>query len=189
MPRHWRRRMATDCLDYLYSYRTQAVFNTARQPVDERRYRLHRQLSSAMFICSDLSESINRAPVEPGLMTHPDVRICREAGNNVVAWVNDLFSAPKELALRERCNYVCVLQRHDGLSLPAAAEATARHVEGEVARFFAAEERLNQQVVPRLPLAERQALRMLLTGLKTWMAGHHAWATESTRYHERRVTT
>lgn len=43
-------------------------------------------------------------PVLEHLIRNPDVATMREAASHVVAWVNDLYSAPKEIRLNDLCN-------------------------------------------------------------------------------------
>lgn len=187
MPGPWCRRLATDLVEYLNSYRTHALVNAHRVTLTEDAYRTHRLASSAVLVSLDIAEAATGHPLPESLLVHPFIRIARESANNVVSWVNDLYSAPKELSLGDLCNYVAVLQCQDDCSPQEAAERIAIRVTQQTERFLQAEQDIYAQLIPHVPPAEQCALRLMLNGLASWMNGNPAWSAESARYRARQI--
>jgi hypothetical protein len=115
-PIAWRHRFAYDLAEYLDSYRTQAIINSDPEsgPLGVDAYRMHRLSSSAVYVSLDIGEAVGGHPIPGTLAVHPDIRIARHCANNVVSWVNDLFSGPKELSLVSRDPVRVTLCRPDG---------------------------------------------------------------------------
>ncbi|WP_326674861.1 terpene synthase family protein [Streptomyces sp. NBC_01237] len=118
----WTNRLVHDMTDYLYSHVRQSEINSSEPPFDEDAYCAHRLLTSAMYVSADLIEVATARPVPEHLIRNPDVATMREAASHVVAWVNDLYSAPKEIRLNDLCNYVVVLTSKLDVSLQEAAD-------------------------------------------------------------------
>ncbi|MGW6290134.1 terpene synthase family protein [Streptomyces sp. NPDC055107] len=71
----------------------------------------------------------------PGhLIRNPDAAAMRDAASHVVAWVNDPYSAPKEIRLSDLRNYVVALTSKLDVSLQEAADLVAQRVDGQVGR-------------------------------------------------------
>ncbi|WP_406396828.1 hypothetical protein [Streptomyces uncialis] len=181
----WTNRLVHDMTAYLYSHVRQSDINSSETPFDEDAYCAHRLLTSAMYVSADLIEVATARPVPEHLIRNPDVATIREAASHVVAWVNDLYSAPEEIRLNDLCNYVVVLTSKLDVSLQEAADLVAQRVDVQVGRFLAAESRAEAVRYPHLQPDDRQALTEMVEGLKTWMTGNALLAEETARYTDR----
>ncbi|MEU7631801.1 terpene cyclase [Nocardia sp. NPDC049220] len=185
MPADWCRRLASDMVEYVNSYRSQALINASRCTLDEPSYRTHRLISSAVYVSLDIGEVASGNLLPESLLVHPYIRIARKAATNVVAWVNDLYSAPKELSLGDLCNYLAVLQHQDGLEVEYAANRVSRHVDTQIARFHDASRHIHSQLLPQLRAEDRQSVIAMLDTCACWMSGNVAWSMETARYASR----
>ncbi|MGV0741117.1 terpene synthase family protein [Mycolicibacterium sp. XJ870] len=187
MPAGWCRRLANDMVEYVNSYRSQALINAPRCALDEVSYRAHRVISSAVYVSLDIGEFASGYPLPESLVVHPYIRVAREAATNIVAWSNDLYSAPKELSLGDLCNYVAVLRDQDGITVDQAAERVSQRVQEQVALLHEVEGRIHSQLIPQLTASERQAVIAILDTCACWTTGNVAWSTETARYASRRI--
>jgi avermitilol synthase len=187
MPPDWCRRVANDMVEYVNSYRSQALINASRRALDEQSYRTHREISSAVYVSLDIGEVASGNPLSESLLVHPHIRTAREAAANTVAWSNDLYSAPKELSLGDLCNYVAVLQNQDGLTAEQAARRVTQRVHEQADRFQDAKRRIYAELIPRLTAADRRGVLAMLTTCVAWMTGNVAWSLETARYASRNV--
>lgn len=187
MPSGWCRRVANNMVEYVNSYRSQALINASKCALDEQSYRTHRALSSAVYVSLDIGEVASGNPLSESLVVHPYIRSAREAVTNIVAWSNDLYSAPKELSLGDLCNYVAVLQNKDDLTAEQAAAQVNQRVHQQAQRFHNAQRRIYSQLIPHLSTADQQAVIAMLHTCACWMAGNVAWSLETARYASRNI--
>ncbi|BDT92405.1 hypothetical protein IFM12275_23810 [Nocardia sputorum] len=187
MPVDWCHRLASDMVEYVNSYRSQALINASRCTLDEQSYRTHRLISSAVYVSLDIGEVASGHTLSESLLVHPYIQAAREATTHIVAWCNDLYSAPKELSLGDLCNYVSVLQNQDGLTAEQAADRVGQHVHEQAARFHEAESRIHSYLLPHLTAGERRGVISMLDTCSCWMSGNVAWSLETARYASRGI--
>lgn len=187
MPAAWCQRLAYDMVEYVNSYRSQALINASKCALDEQSYRAHRVISSAVYVSLDIGERASGQPLPESLVVHPYIRVARHAATNIVAWSNDLFSAPKELSLGDLCNYVAVLQNQDGLTTEEAVDRVGHHVQQQVALLREVERRIHSELIPRLTDEDRRSVIAMLETCSCWTTGNVAWSMETARYASRRI--
>ena len=120
--------------------------------------------------------------IEPSLGLHmsdeewqrDDVRQLAEQANDIISWVNDIFSLPMELAQEPVFwNYPLVLQAH-GMAMSEAITATAQRAQQAYEDFWLLAEKLIQERSP--------ACRAFIYGLDRWMSGSYEWHIVTPRY-------
>ncbi|GAA0400624.1 hypothetical protein GCM10010357_22100 [Streptomyces luteireticuli] len=121
------------------------------------------------------------------LCVHPSVQAARESANNVVAWANDLYSAPKELERGDLCNYVSVPRYERRCSAQEAAAYVAALITEQTARFHEAEAQIRGRLLPRVGPGERRALEAMPDTVVSWMNGNPVRSSETARYRTRTV--
>ena len=108
----------------------------------------------------------------------------RRTTNNVVCWVNDLYSLRKELARGEINNIVVVVQHARHCTLQEAVNHVCTMVETDV-RLFMETEQLLPSFSPRID----QDVRKYLIDLRGLMHCKLDWEHETPRYSQRESTT
>ncbi|SCE56935.1 hypothetical protein [Streptomyces sp. OspMP-M43] len=181
----WTNRLVHDMTDYLYSHVRQSEINSSETPFDEGAYCAHWPLPSALYASADLIGVATARPVPEHLIRNPDAATMREAASYVVAWVNDLYSAHKQICLNDLCNSVVVLTSKLDVSLQEAADLVAQRVDVQVGRFLAAESRAEAVLYLHLQSDDRQARTEMVEGRKTWITGNALRAAETASYTDR----
>ncbi|MFE5736198.1 cytochrome P450 [Streptomyces celluloflavus] len=183
----WRRRFVAD-LDGLL--KEGATAETVRRDrgaapsVDE--YVRLRRLTGGMMPLFDLTEVIEGVAL-PEALAHSDTyRDLRFLASDVINWINDLYSLPKEAAGGESSNMVLLHQMSEDLSLPDAVHATMDLISRQVAEH----QRLGgelAELLTRLGAPERVRAGTLscVEVTRTWMASVPVWSSRETlRYPE-----
>ena len=97
------------------------------------------------------------------------------------AWVNDLYSMPKELHAEDPINLVLVIQREDGCSLPEAFERALQVIYEDYERALAFQAEILRSTNNSF-LAQRYMELALC-----WPTGNYYWSRETLRYHEKNL--
>lgn len=120
--------------------------------------------------------------IEPSIGIHmsdaewqrEDVQRLAEQANDIISWVNDIFSLPMELAQEPVFwNYPLILQAQ-GMTLPEAITETGKRTQQAYDDFWLLAERLMQERSP--------ACRAFIHGLDRWMSGSYEWHIVTPRY-------
>ncbi|PSJ27104.1 hypothetical protein B7P34_19410 [Streptosporangium nondiastaticum] len=160
----------------------QAGFRRARSgpPPVLGEYVPWRRVSSTLIWHFDLVEYAHGFELPDDFLAgtlHHDVVDCAA---DVIAWTNDLFSAPKELSRGEPNNLLAVLAHHHRISLQHAAQDTADRITGRARQFL----EFRAALVPAAhqgPTAEGLLLEWA-DHLGLWAGGNLAFCRESGRY-------
>lgn len=173
----WKRRLAQHHADYFAACRWDAE-NRAHKSIpaidayiDNRRNSVANTISFDMF---DLAQHIE-FPAE--IYGSQLFQAILRAANNIVGWINDVYSLKKELAHGEICNLVIVVQYAHHCSLQEAVNQVCTMIETETRRF--------QEMVQHFPTysAEWDAeIRRYLFDLGKWIRGPLDWYHETSRY-------
>lgn len=173
--RDWHRRFADDMADYFAGCFDEAVYRRAGVTPNVRVYRALRAQTvgtSAVFTIAELGEGRQPSREE---MDSPRVVEVRRVAAQLTAWVNDIYSYPKEVALGDPMNLVAALARAHDLD-PADAVTEA------VAIYNTDLERLDSLVGAIQRRFASPALQRHLDDLVAWVHGNRAWTHQCGRY-------
>ncbi|HTK09623.1 MAG TPA: hypothetical protein VL485_20805 [Ktedonobacteraceae bacterium] len=175
----WQARFQQHLADYFASYLWEAA-NRARGHIPSiEAYIANRQQSGGLPTCFDLIELSEHMVLSPDVAASQTFGTLNLIANNVVCWVNDLFSFRKERARGEVNNLVLVVQHARGSTLQEAAEMVNTMITREVQRFLAIEKHLS---IHQSEMYE--ALKKYLRVFRGWMRGNLDWSLETPRYAE-----
>lgn len=142
-----------------------------------------RRLSVGMEFGFDLVELSQGMEVPQDVYETSLFREIVEAASDVVAWQNDLHSLHLDQQRGDFHNVVIVMQHADGISLQDAIDSTVAKVQGRVADFLAAEERLAPFLEARgLARAACEDILKVTAGMRQWTNGCLHWYRNTTRY-------
>lgn len=155
----------------------EATNRSAGRTPDLHAYLTMRPFSSGVYTYTEAFGLLEGLPWPEELRCDPQVQRLTLLANNVVCWINDLLSLPKELASGEQHNLVVILQQSQGLSLSSAlAQVEARYYQ-DLAAYQALE-----ACLPRCHGELERALMTYTQVLRGWMAGSLQWSYASGRY-------
>lgn len=173
----WRRRLLHHLFDYFdaYAHETQ---NRADQGIpDIPTYIRTRQASGAMLFAFDFIEDVEQLAIPDEAYALPAFQQVLEAANNLVCWINDIFSFPKEYARGDVNNLVMVVQQAHNLSLQEAVDMVGTMISDELQRFRDA-----AALIPATSPEVDMALQVYVDRLQAWVRGIYDWSCETLRY-------
>ncbi|GAB2707043.1 terpene synthase family protein [Nocardia thraciensis] len=105
------------------------------------------------------------------------------ASVDLVAWINDIYSIEKELALGDFHSAVLIIQRKHGCTLQQAAEEFAPRISARADQFTSLRGDLEHLLENhRADPATREGIRRCVLGLELWATGHRDWTMIAQRY-------
>jgi Terpene synthase family 2, C-terminal metal binding len=173
--RAWRDRFADSLSRYFDGCVLERPHRAARMPPAISDYRGVRSWSVGAYPPFDLIE------LATGLLTESETVIvelddARERAALLCAWVNDVYSMPKEAAAGDPLNLVAVLSREYNINIAEAFSAATRVYNADLERF--------EQVRDNWGAGGCSvAVSNYLDGLTAWIHGNYAWTGECGRYH------
>jgi hypothetical protein len=173
----WRRRLLRHLFDYFdaYAHETQ---NRATQGIpDIPTYIRTRQASGAMLFAFDFIEDVEQLAISDEAYALPAFQQVLEAANNLVCWINDIFSFPKEYARGDVNNLVMVVQQAHNLSLQEAVDMVGAMIADELQHFRDA-----AALIPTTSSKVDMALQVYVDRLQAWVRGIYDWSSETLRY-------
>jgi Terpene synthase family 2, C-terminal metal binding len=173
----WRARFQRHLADYFASYLWEAANRVSGRIPEVDAYIANRQHSGGLPTCFDLIELSEHVVLPPSYATSQTYQALSLIANNVVCWVNDLFSFRKERARGEVNNLVLVVQHDRGCTLQEAAAVVNEMVTREVQYFLAIEQQLSLHRPETY-----EALKKYLRVFRGWMRGNLDWSLETPRY-------
>lgn len=130
-----------------------------------------------------LGERAAGIAIPAGAFHSPQLRIMRQAAIDVTFMCNDVYSLEKEEARGDMDNLVLVLEHAQAYTREEAIAAAAREVDARVERFT---DQARQVPAMCLQLGltgpQQAAVATYVQVMEFWMAGYHAWQTQTLRY-------
>ncbi|BAY25801.1 terpene synthase metal-binding domain-containing protein [Calothrix sp. NIES-2100] len=136
-----------------------------------------RSLSSAGDITVELIEFCNHLMIPDALRQHDIVKKLKEMTINILAWCNDIFSVPREMASDDVHNLVLVLHYQQQLPLDVAIKRAAEIHDQEIQAMMNLELSL-----PSFGKELDAEVEQYILGMHSWIRGNLDWYFQSHRY-------
>lgn len=178
----WRERMAGDLMDWLEVYGRESQHRAEEHQLELESYLDFRQRSSSMYSVLNLVEYDQGFELPPHLVPGP-YRDMMSTSVDLAAWVNDVYSIEKELALDDFHSAVIIISRTHGCTLQEAAKTFVPRITTRADDF--AHLRLNLNAVMddhHVDQATREKVRRCVLGLELWSTGLRDWTMIAGRY-------
>lgn len=171
----WHRRFADDMADYFAGCADEAIYRRAHATPNLEVYRTLRGQTvgtSAVFAIAELGQGPAPSASE---MNRRDVAEARRIAAQLTAWVNDLYSYPKEVAQRDPMNLVAAISGARGLTPVDAVHAAVEAYNRDLDRLQAC----SAAIQTSSPSA---GLQQYMGDLIAWVHGNRAWTHQCGRY-------
>jgi hypothetical protein len=183
MPAGWRGRFTSHIQEVFDGYQMESVQRLAGISAEPDDFVRIRRYTGSVPFCIDLAEFAARTEVPETIYRLSEFSDLLLAANDVISWVNDVYSVNKELARADHSNYLISLVQHRDLSLEQALQTVVDRITERAADFCAAEHKLHAAVSSLgLPAALREAAWKNVTAMQDWMAGQIYWYQATDRY-------
>jgi Terpene synthase family 2, C-terminal metal binding len=183
MPAGWRERFTSHIQEVFDGYQMESVQRLAGISAEPDDFVRIRRYTGSVPFCIDLAEFAARTEVPETIYQPSEFSDLLLAVNDVISWVNDVYSVNKELARADHSNYLISLMQHRDLSLEQALRVVIDRITGRAAEFCAAENKLCASVSSLGLSAElRRAAWKNVTAMRDWMAGQIYWYKATDRY-------
>ncbi|MCZ4611938.1 hypothetical protein O3S80_50980 [Streptomyces sp. Lzd4kr] len=183
MSNSWIFRTASNFESYFAMHPHEAMGRSGAANIDFDTYLQVRRGTLGMQICFDMTERIYGYELPGTAYFSPQVRRMWLLATDVVAFINDVFSHPKEQERGDAFNFVSVLQQSQGISQAEAIAEAQRLVRYKVQRFHEIKDRLPAMCRSLGQSADERACVLdYATALSDWIVGCHVWHRESRRY-------
>lgn len=174
----WQTRFANRVSEYLQACvweaknREQRLFPTIEQ------YTVARIYTGAVFTQLELIEAMYDIKLPRTIMQHEIVQQLAWATAQLLAFSNDIFSAPKEMEQNDVHNLVILIQNERKVSFQEALLLAADLHDSTMRTFEALE-----QWLPSFDDAVNEQLRRYVLGLRYWIRANFDWSLkDTTRY-------
>jgi 5-epi-alpha-selinene synthase len=171
----WRERFATSLSFYMEGCAQELPFRRTGRVPTFAQYRAIKLRSVGAAPVYDLVELALGRPLAHHEARNGWITEARRMAAFLCAWVNDIYSFPKEARDGDPLNLVAVLMRARGVDVDAALDAAIELYARDLVRFDALLARARAHGVS----ASTQAI---LTGLEDWVHGNRAWTGSCGRY-------
>ncbi|MFF5900139.1 terpene synthase family protein [Streptomyces argenteolus] len=184
MSSDWRARFRSHLSDW-EGANARAARRRARSapPQHLEEYLPWRRVSSTLFWHFDLVEYAQESELPAEFVSGSRYRALADCAADVIAWTNDLFSAPKELSRGEQDNLVAVLTHHQSMDLQEAVALTAEWIADRTRQFLSARDSLAAEI--RTDPSAADTLLEWTDGLGRWAGGNLGFCLASARYPHR----
>jgi hypothetical protein len=172
----WSHRFALDMMRYFVGCVLELPYRRGQSAptIEEyRRIRVGSVGTLAVFDVIELGQSRVLTEEEAAL---PSLIAAKERAALLTAWVNDVYSFPKELAAGDPLNLIATLEREYGLTVEEAFGA-ASEVYNEDLRLLELD---SERAVDESGGSD--AVRAFMRGLHEWVDGNHEWTGSCGRY-------
>jgi 5-epi-alpha-selinene synthase len=133
----WQQRFARHHADYLAGQRQEAVNRLSQQIPNVQAYIKNRRPASASTAVLDLIELVQHIEIPAEVYESQPFQTMLNSVYDIIAWTNDIYSLPKELAYGEVNNLVVVVQHEEGCSLQDAINRVCDMINRETQHFQA----------------------------------------------------
>ncbi|MEU5434413.1 hypothetical protein AB0G73_13695 [Streptomyces sp. NPDC020719] len=174
-PEHYER-WATAMRLWLLSLTTQIFDQVCTDRISPRSYASFRRYSAGLKPPFAVADVANAGPITPAEFHAPRTRRLERYAVNVVAWSNDVLSAPVEVHEPSTRSLVTVFKDAEpSRSWQEAVELAADQTQAEITRFAELAEQVRRTASP--------ALSGWIDGCQDWMTGTVNWSLyDSARY-------
>lgn len=180
----WRSRAVRHWDQYLQAQVQEAVHRRDDIEPGVEEYLQLRYASGFMPPLWDAVERIWRCEVPAAAYESPLLHAMRDAANQNINIVNDVYSLAKEEARGDHHNLVLVLERQEACSRPDALKTTYRMINDWMQEFLTAEAQLPLLYdTLGMPPSARAAVARFTQGMRAAIRGNYDWCSRTTRYH------
>ncbi|MGW3121053.1 terpene synthase family protein [Streptomyces sp. NPDC001107] len=180
----WRSRAARHWDQYLQAQVQEALHRRDAVEPDVEEYLQLRYASGFMPPLWDAVERIWRCEVPATAYNAPLLRTMRDAANQNINIVNDVYSLAKEEAHGDHHNLVLVLERQEACSRPEALRITNRMINNWMQEFLTAEAQLPLLYETLgMPAHARTNVARFTQGMRAAIRGNYDWCSRTARYH------
>ncbi|MBB5979898.1 terpene synthase family protein [Kribbella solani] len=182
--RAWRDRFILHMSQFLAAFKYEALNREHGHTPHQLQYTQLRRASGGITPSLDLAEVVAGQEVLPLLLESEPLVAMYNRASDVVVWVNDIVSLPKELAAGETTNGVLVLARTHGVGHQDAVAIAWELVAEQVAQFDAAQREFEELIDAWFGLtsAEVATASAFVAGMRSWMRGNLDWSHHTDRY-------
>lgn len=172
----WQTRFATRISEYLQSCvwearnREKHVFPTIEQ------YSVARAYTGSVFSQLELFEIMYDIKLPRTVIQHEIVQQLSWSTIQIIAFSNDIFSAPKEMEQNDVHNLVIVIQKERNVSFQEALMLAVEICNGIMRTFEVLE-----QWLPSFDIAVSQQLQRYVLGLRYWIRANFDWSLKDTK--------
>lgn len=145
---------------------------------DIKTYIAIRRLTVAVYLSLDLAEFCNKFVISDVLREQHIFKNLRVMASDIIAWCNDIYSAPREIGDGDVHNIVFLLHYHQSIPLELAIQRTAEMHNKEVLELIILEES-----IPILNEKISAEFSRYLSWIHSWIRGNLDWYSYSGRYH------
>jgi hypothetical protein len=184
MSAHWRARAVRHWEQYLRAHTQEARHRRDDVWPDVEEYLRLRHASGFMPPLWDAVERIWRCEVPEAVYDSPELRSLRDAANQNINIVNDVYSLAKEEAHGDRLNLVLVLERQRACTRQDALETAYRMINDWTRSVLTARSRLPRLYDElELPAPARARVNRFVRGVQAAIRGNYDWCSRTARYH------
>jgi hypothetical protein len=142
-----------------------------------------RRQSGYMEPFLDIIEPASRMVVSHAARSSPQLSIMRRIVADLGNFINDVYSAEKEIASGQYDNLVFVLRSERGLTIDAAIQSAFLIIKRRAERFLEIRSELPAvyETLSFTPAA-RESAQIYADALEMWVSGFVSWQTKSPRY-------
>lgn len=171
----WRERFADGLAFYMEGCAQELPFRRTGRVPTFAEYRGIKLRSVGAEPVYDLVELALPRPLPTAEVRSVWITEARRAAAFLCAWVNDIYSFPKEARDGDPLNLVAVLMQEHGVDVDAAVDLAIERYARDLGRFDALLARARAHGVPATTDA-------ILRGLEGWVHGNRAWTGSCGRY-------
>lgn len=172
----WQKRFTLNFKNYMDRYTWQAQHVRERVP-DFESYLVQRRQAAAAYPCFDLMNLELGFDLPEPVHEHPILVQIRQMTADILAWVNDLFSFPKEMADGQATNLVLVLRERGNGSLQEAVDRMCQLIADQSTRFLE-----QKKYLPSFSPPIDQQVQTYVEYLQAMMAGNLYYSLANARY-------
>jgi terpene synthase-like protein len=183
MSHAWQQKFTAHIREIFDGYHLESLQRLAGTPAEPDAYVEIRRYSGSVPFCIDLGEFVAHAEVPDSVSHLPAFQKLLLAANDVICWVNDIYSVNKEIARADNSNYLISLKHHQRISWRQALDTVIGRTVQRASDFVAAEQELRASLDHLRPPVEAQdAAWKNVAAMRDWMAGQIAWYQSTDRY-------
>lgn len=175
----WRTRYIQNIRQYFEAMFTETHFTQSHTYPNKDYYAILRENLVGLYQLVDFVELESDFIMPYEILTHPYTRRIRQLAVRVMAWCNDYFSAPKEIAAGELMNLVLIIQQEKGCKIDDAYNQVVNIHNSEMDEFI--------QLCESQPDFGKHNYRYsnYVYNLKLMVQGHKVWTENTFRYNVR----